>query len=235
VRNESISGGRPQRGLYAFCGAASVVTPRELLLCSQRPCSLFRLTDDLAHVSDNRIVVVSGPPASGKTTLAERLATDFSLPLIAKDGIKEALFEGLGTSDRAWSERLGRGSFAVLWHLVEVELAAGRSFLVEGNFHADSASAMLDGLRQRFAFTVLEIHCLAPVEILYQRYKLRIGDRHPGHADSERLADFLTVFDAGRYRLQAPDQRIVLDTTTFDEFDYNAARLVVHGYLTALR
>ncbi len=36
-------------------------------------------------------VVVSGPPASGKTTLARAIAPALGLPLIAKDTIKEAL------------------------------------------------------------------------------------------------------------------------------------------------
>jgi len=36
-------------------------------------------------------VVVSGPPASGKTTLARTIAPALDLPLIAKDTIKQAL------------------------------------------------------------------------------------------------------------------------------------------------
>jgi predicted kinase len=36
-------------------------------------------------------VVVSGPPASGKTTLAVAIAPALGLPLIAKDTIKQAL------------------------------------------------------------------------------------------------------------------------------------------------
>jgi tRNA uridine 5-carbamoylmethylation protein Kti12 len=48
------------------------------------------------------LVLVTGPPTSGKTTLARPLAHHLDLPLLGKDAIKEALFDTLGTGDRAW-------------------------------------------------------------------------------------------------------------------------------------
>jgi predicted kinase len=47
------------------------------------------------------LVVVHGPPAAGKTTIAREIAERLRLPLIAKDTIKEALFDGLGAGDLA--------------------------------------------------------------------------------------------------------------------------------------
>ena len=44
-------------------------------------------------------VVVSGPPASGKTTLARTIAPALDLPLIAKDTIKQALMTVLPVPD----------------------------------------------------------------------------------------------------------------------------------------
>jgi predicted kinase len=44
-------------------------------------------------------VVVSGPPASGKTTLARQIAPALGLPLIAKDTIKRALMTVLPVPD----------------------------------------------------------------------------------------------------------------------------------------
>jgi replication-associated recombination protein RarA len=43
--------------------------------------------------------VVSGPPASGKTTLAQAIAPALGLPLIAKDTIKQALMTVLPVPD----------------------------------------------------------------------------------------------------------------------------------------
>ena len=41
------------------------------------------------------LVLVTGPPASGKTTLARPLAAALGRPLIGKDLINEALFDAL--------------------------------------------------------------------------------------------------------------------------------------------
>ncbi len=83
------------------------------------------------------VIVVNGLPATGKTTLARRLATDLHLPLLAKDVIKETLFETLGWSDRAWSRRLGAATMALLYKLLEEQLRAGRPCIVECNFYSD--------------------------------------------------------------------------------------------------
>ena len=80
------------------------------------------------------LVVVTGPPAAGKTTVARELAARLRLPLIAKDTIKEALFDGLGTGDAQWSQRLGPPTFGVMLALAEESLRAGASLVLEANF-----------------------------------------------------------------------------------------------------
>jgi len=44
-------------------------------------------------------VVVSGPPGSGKTTVARELARALGFPLLSKDTIKEAMMASLEVTD----------------------------------------------------------------------------------------------------------------------------------------
>ena len=63
-----------------------------------------------------RVVLVSGAPGSGKTTLAVPLAAELGFALLSKDRIKETLHDALGApvSDLAWSSRLGAAAMELL-------------------------------------------------------------------------------------------------------------------------
>jgi hypothetical protein len=95
------------------------------------------------------IVLVTGPPASGKTFVAGLVADGLGLPLIAKDAIKETLFETLGAGDVAWSQQLGRATFALVRWALECQLEGRRPVVVDGNFAVDRARAHAEGRRQR--------------------------------------------------------------------------------------
>jgi predicted kinase len=126
-----------------------------------------------------RLVVVTGPPASGKTTLARAIADELGWPLLAKDQIKETLFETLGIGDRDWSHRLGAASMELLTRLVRGQLEAGRSVVAEANFRWPGE---LPECR------VVQVFCDAPPDVLLERIRSR--RRHPGHLedDPEHLA-----------------------------------------------
>src|SRR5579862_3139246 len=132
-----------------------------------------------ARVDQPLVVVVTGPPAAGKTTVARGIAERLRLPLLTKDTVKEALFDELGVGDLAWSARLGAATYVVLEALVEESVLAGASLVLEGNFVRGSRlETRLAALPARF----VQIHCSAPLELLVERYAAR--ERHPGHVDS---------------------------------------------------
>jgi predicted kinase len=155
------------------------------------------------------LVVVTGPPAAGKTTIARAIAARLRLPLIAKDTLKEALFDGLGTGDLAWSQRLGEATYLAIQALVEESVAAGASMVLEGNLVRGSPlEAALAALPARF----FQVHCSAPLEFLIERYAGR--SRHPGHVDSERIDALRQAVETGRHEpLYLPGQTIRLETT----------------------
>ncbi|HZU13248.1 MAG TPA: AAA family ATPase [Chloroflexota bacterium] len=131
------------------------------------------------------LLLITGHPASGKTTLGTRLAHDLRWPFFSKDGIKEVLFDTLGWSDREWSQRLGVAAFGVLYSIAAAELAAGRSVILEANFDPDHASPELRRLQGEHPFTPIQILCWARGETLQRRFRERDESpgRHPGHVD----------------------------------------------------
>lgn len=64
------------------------------------------------------LVLVNGAPASGKSTLAARLARELALPLIAKDALKEVLFDTLGAPDHARSRELSAASYDLIYAVI---------------------------------------------------------------------------------------------------------------------
>lgn len=72
----------------------------------------------------SRFIVVSGLPASGKSTIGAALSTGLGLPLLDKDDILEALFDELGVGDAAWRTTLSRAADRILETLAERSRAA---------------------------------------------------------------------------------------------------------------
>ncbi len=129
-------------------------------------------------MSQPLLVVVTGPPATGKTTLAERLSGELALPLVAKDAIKERLYDELGSGDREWSRRLGRATYALMFDWVGRLLAAGRPTILEANFTPPAAERFA-GLPPHRTF---QLFCTAPCDVVIERYAAR--RRHGGHLDT---------------------------------------------------
>ena len=61
------------------------------------------------------LIIVSGFSCTGKTTLANKIAKRYSLPLISRDDLKESLYDSLGYSDTEWSNKLGVASYHLLY------------------------------------------------------------------------------------------------------------------------
>lgn len=129
-------------------------------------------------------VVVSGPPGSGKTTLARGMAQEMRLPLIAKDLIKETLMSALAVPDVATSRMIGQAAVEVMY-AVAAEASGGA--VLEANFHRFVSRAGIGALPG----VVVEVFCRCDREVALTRYRERSQHRHPGHFDDRRTDDEL--------------------------------------------
>jgi len=134
------------------------------------------------------VVLVSGLPGSGKSMLAECLRQRLSWPLLAKDNLKEILFDTLGVRDRDWSRQLSKAAYALMFRQISELINAGCSCVVEGNFRHGEHETQFGAIAMQGA-RLVQAHCHAPPDVLLARFRSRMQRRHAGHADAESLAE----------------------------------------------
>lgn len=166
-----------------------------------------------------KIVFISGSPGAGKTTLAVPLADRLGWPLIAKDDIKETLFDAMGGvgGNLEESRRFGAGAMETLWALA----ARCPEVVLEANFRprSDYERARLTGLKGQ----VVEVHCQCPTSEAIRRFKARgAAGVHPAHPwrlmGDHAFAEFDGPMGIGEV--------ISVDTTRPTDIDWVATEVV---------
>jgi len=165
--------------------------------------------------TDPALVVVTGPPAAGKTAIAAALRTALGFPLIAKDTLKERLGESLGITDPTESRRLGSAVFELMPVLLRELLGAGASVVAEGNFAV--SSPLFDDLPPA---RVVQVHVTADPDTLRDRLLTRGDGRHPVHYDHAAAAEIAARVARDDWEPLPLDGPLVrVDTTTWPDLD----------------
>jgi predicted kinase len=150
------------------------------------------------------VVLVSGVPGAGKSTLAGPLAAGLGFALLGKDRIKETLHEALGappagqlwSGSRPWTKWLGGAAMELLWALA-VDAPA---VVLEANFRPRSEyeRGRITGLANTSSALggqIVEVYCDCPIELATARYNGRAPRRHPVHIVDTLTAELAAEFD----------------------------------------
>lgn len=169
------------------------------------------------------IIIITGRPAAGKSTLAKWLSQELQISVVSKDRIREELFERLRWKDREWAQLLGKASVDMMFYFARAELEVGHSIIMDNTFNPVLSVSRFNNLKNQYRADSIQIICNADNETLFERFKARYesGNRHPGHGD-ETVLNGLWEFLTSDYlpQLDIGGSVIEVDTTDFSKIEY---------------
>jgi predicted kinase len=161
-----------------------------------------------------KLIVFSGLPGTGKSTLAEALARDLSVPVFAKDWLEGTLVRNdLKPTDEA--RPLGFAAYELVTVLADRQLRLGQSVILDSVAATTSIRRTWQRLAMQYSATWRVIECVCSDESL-QRSRLKTRRRHiPGWHELE----WLDVERVKGYYAEWREKRLVLDMV--DPFEEN--------------
>lgn len=139
-----------------------------------------------------RIVVMSGYPAAGKSTLARALAARLDFTYVSKDAMLDVIFRGMqgAPGDHAMSLRSGTAAWEIFWALSR----AGGDLVLDSNIKGSDAYERAQ--LARLEGCIVELRCECPLHLAQQRYRERAALRRPAQRTQELEAVRAALYEA---------------------------------------
>jgi adenylate kinase family enzyme len=177
----------------------------------------------------NKIIVIGGFPATGKSTFSRELSRRLMIPCFNKDIIREQMAEGFGIENVDLMNCDKKGSTATMYlmrYIAEQFMQTGNACILESNFSVLYPQPLtevgyLKSLIEKYNYECLTFAFTGDPDVLGRRYADRDNERHWVHEKVAGASDLVRDYCL-RTKLDeiAIGQTIKVDTTVFEDVDF---------------
>jgi len=146
------------------------------------------------------LIVVTGLPGTGKTTIAETLAKDIDAIVFSTDKIRKMIFE-----KPVYNEEDKRIVYNELFSQTGKYLAIGKNVILDGTFYTKALRERAKEIGKSFCEEVYFVYCETPEELL----KKRINKRK----DTFSNADYSVYLKMKKIFEEFEEDVIIIDTS----------------------
>jgi dephospho-CoA kinase len=181
----------------------------------------------------NKIILVGGYCATGKSVFSNKLANLFNIPCFNKDVIKEVLGDGFGSENNMVELKGSAATFLLMLHIAEKILQAQNICVLESNFKQKEMD-QIKILLEKYNCECLTFIFKGDFKILFNRYMERdISEkRHWVHSTA---GENMENFKQGHLQLGIGEtgigKIIIRDATQFENIDYDELNNIVKEFI----
>lgn len=168
----------------------------------------------------NKLIVILGDLAVGKSTLAKKLANYYRIPYYTKDKLKEDLADIIGFNNREENKKLSIAAVNSMMEFFVNYSITNYDLILEANFHLAEINK-LSSLAISNNYKLVLINVTGDIDLLYQKFKYRMENenRHKAHLTAD-------IIEYDKYKKYILDSRnelssLKLNTIYFnDDYDF---------------
>ncbi|MEI7425952.1 MAG: AAA family ATPase [Candidatus Moraniibacteriota bacterium] len=175
------------------------------------------------------LIIISGLPAAGKTTLAEKISKKFNIPVVSCDQIKELIFDRVGRwDDTDIFDGVSNASYDLIYRIAENIMQVGGACILEAFFLSQLADLRISNIQKKYNCEVLQIYLESDIETLESRYKERFlsGERHSCHSPIAEISDVRE-----KAILNIAGETMIIDTTHIGAKKFNKVFEKISNYI----
>lgn len=172
-----------------------------------------------------QLIVFTGLPGAGKSSIAEAVAREFGIPVFAKDWLEATLLR-CELQPAPDGPPLGSAGYQLLTVLAERQLQLGQSVILDSVASTLSIRSTWRTLAQTYHAAWRVIECICSDEAAHRN---RLGRRQRGIPGWHEL-DWSEVERVKAYYVPWDEERLILDAVNSPEDNIAAALRYLHSH-----